>query len=93
MQMMTLDKLKSELMQNSEFKREYDSLEEEFKLIEALVEMRQKAGLTQEEVAQKMSTQKSNISRLESGSGNPGWKTLQKYAHACGFKIQLQYSQ
>lgn len=93
MQMMTLDKLKSELMQNSEFKREYDALEEEFKLIEALVEMRQKAGLTQEEVAQKMSTQKSNISRLESGSGNPGWKTLQKYAHACGFKIQLQYSQ
>lgn len=93
MQMMTLDKLKSELMQNSEFKREYDSLEEEFKLIEALVEMRQKAGLTQEEIAQKMSTQKSNISRLESGSGNPGWKTLQKYAHACGFKIQLQYSQ
>jgi len=93
MQMMTLDELKSELIQDPNFKREYDALEEEFKLIEALVEMRQKAGLTQEEIAQKMSTQKSNISRLESGSGNPGWKTLQKYAHACGFKIQLKYSQ
>jgi DNA-binding XRE family transcriptional regulator len=91
--MMTLDELKSELIQDPNFKREYDALEEEFKLIEALVEMRQKAGLTQEEIAQKMSTQKSNISRLESGSGNPGWKTLQKYAHACGFKIQLKYSQ
>jgi len=93
MQMMTLDELKSELIQDPNFKREYDALEEEFKLIEALIDMRQKAGLTQEEIAQKMSTQKSNISRLESGSGNPGWKTLQKYAHACGFKIQLQYSQ
>ncbi|NCN68022.1 MAG: helix-turn-helix transcriptional regulator [Thiomicrospira sp.] len=90
---MTLDELKSELIQDPNFKREYDALEEEFKLIEALIDMRQKAGLTQEEIAQKMSTQKSNISRLESGSGNPGWKTLQKYAHACGFKIQLQYSQ
>lgn len=92
MQMMTLDELKSELIQDPNFKREYDALEEEFKLIEALIDMRQKAGLTQEEIAQKMSTQKSNISRLESGPGNPGWKTLQKYAHACGFKIQLHYS-
>ncbi|WP_248851004.1 helix-turn-helix domain-containing protein [Thiomicrospira microaerophila] len=92
MQMMTLDKLKNELMQDPDFKKEYDALEEEFKLIEVLVDMRQKAGLTQEEIAQKIGTKKSNISRLESGTGNPGWKTLQKYAHACGFKIQLQYS-
>ncbi|WFE67798.1 helix-turn-helix transcriptional regulator [Thiomicrospira sp. R3] len=93
MQMMTLDELKKEAFKNSNVKKEYDALEEEFKLIKALVDMRQKAGLTQEEIAQKMSTQKSNISRLESGAGNPGWKTLQKYAHACGFKIQLKYSQ
>ncbi|WP_246261886.1 helix-turn-helix domain-containing protein [Thiomicrorhabdus cannonii] len=93
MQMMTLDELKKEAFKNPNVKKEYDALEEEFKLIEALVDMRQKAGLTQEEIAQKMGTQKSNISRLESGTGNPGWKTLQNYAHACGFKIQLQYTQ
>ena len=93
MQMMTLDELKVEALKDPNLKKEYDALEDEFKLIEALIDMRQKSGLTQEEIAQKMSTQKSNISRLESGSGNPGWKTLQKYAHACGFKIHLQYSQ
>lgn len=92
MQMITLDELKKEFMQDPAFQKEYDALEEEFKLIDALIEMRQKSGLTQEEIAQKIGTKKSNISRLESGSSNPGWKTLQKYAHACGFKIQLQYS-
>jgi DNA-binding transcriptional regulator YiaG len=59
MEMMTLDELRSELMKNPDFKREYDALEEEFELIKALVDMRQKAGLTQEEIAKKMGTQKS----------------------------------
>ena len=92
MQMMTLDELKIEIFKNPDAKREYDALDDEFKFIGALLDMRHKAGLTQEEIAQKMGTQKSNISWLESGNGNPGWKTLQKYAHACGFKIRLQYT-
>jgi transcriptional regulator with XRE-family HTH domain len=41
-------------------------------------------------VAQKLGTQKSNISRLERGSTNPSWKTLQNYAHACGFEISMK---
>ena len=92
MKMTTLSQLKAELMQDSDFKQGYEALDEEFQLIEALIDMREKSGLTQEQIAQKMGTQKSNISRLEKGTGNPGWKTLQKYAHACGFKISLQYS-
>jgi ribosomal protein L37E len=37
-----------------------------------------------------MGTQKSNVCRLETGSGNPSWNTLKKYAHACGFDITMQ---
>ena len=90
--MKTLTKLKQELIQDPEFKHQYEALEEEFQLIHALIDMRDQSGLTQAEIAEKMSTNKSNISRLEKGNGNPSWKTLQDYAHACGFKIQLQYS-
>ncbi|MED5460274.1 MAG: helix-turn-helix transcriptional regulator, partial [Pseudomonadota bacterium] len=35
----------------------------------------------------------SNISRLERGSSNPGWKTLQRYAHACGFELTVHVEQ
>ncbi|WP_083503322.1 helix-turn-helix domain-containing protein [Legionella londiniensis] len=53
--------------------------------------MRQKAGLTEEELAKRMGTQKSNVSRLEKGNSNPSWKTLEKYAHACGFDISMRF--
>ena len=92
MKMMSLDELKQEAFKNPHFKKEYDALEDEFQFIATLLTMRQKAGLTQDLLAEKMGTTKRSIIRLESGSGNPGWKTLQKYAHACGFKIQLQYT-
>lgn len=90
---MSLKKLKKQALQNPEVKNEYDQLENEFKLIDQLFTMRAKAGLTQEQVAKKMNTRKSNISRLESGNSNPSWSTLQKYAHACGFNLTLNINE
>lgn len=88
---MSLQNLKNKAFQNPKVKTEYDNLESEFELIDTLLAMRKKSGLTQEEVAQKMGTKKSNISRLEKGSNNPSWKTLQNYAHACGFEIFMKF--
>lgn len=90
---MNLNNLKNRALQNLEVKAEYEHLSEEFALIDSLISMRKKSGLTQEDVAQKMGTQKSNISRLEKGSGNPSWKTLQNYAHACGFEIFMKFKE
>lgn len=87
---MNIQHLKNRALANQVVKAEYDLLEAEFELIDALVTMRNKAGLTQDQVAQKLGTQKSNISRLERGSSNPSWKTLQNYAHACGFEISMK---
>src|SRR5690606_41414850 len=71
---------KKKALENAEVRKEYDSLQDEFNLIDQLVTMRTSAGLTQEEVANKLGTNKSNISRLEHGKGNPSWSTLNKYA-------------
>lgn len=65
-------------------------LESEFTLIDTLLSMRKKSGLTQEEIASRMGTQKGNISRLEKGNSNPSWKTIQNYAHACGFAVFMK---
>ncbi len=88
---MSIKHLKDKAFQNSEVKAEYDKLEPEFELIETLLAMRKKSHLTQDEIAQKMGTQKGNISRLEKGNGNPSWKTLQNYAKACGFEIHMKF--
>jgi DNA-binding XRE family transcriptional regulator len=90
---MSIQKLKDKAFQNLKVKHEYDLLEEEFFLIDTLLLMRKKSGLTQDEIAKKMGTQKGNISRLEKGRSNPSWRTLQNYAHACGFEIFMKVRQ
>lgn len=87
---MSLKKLKEKALQNAEVRAEYDKLESEFELIDTLMTMRSKAGLTQEALADRLGTRKSNISRLERGKGNPSWSTLEKYAAACGFRVKLE---
>ena len=87
---MSLHNLKQRALENLEVKAEYEKLTEEFAFINQLLTMRSQGGLTQEEVAKRMQTQKSNISRLERGNSNPSWQTLVKYAHACGFELTLQ---
>lgn len=87
---MSLQTLKKRALANPEIKAEYDNLEAEFKLIDQLISMHSQAGLTQEQVAECMNTQKSNISRLERGNSNPSWATLMKYANVCGCNLLLK---
>ena len=86
---MSIQHLKQQALANTEIRAEYDQLENEFAFIDQLLSMRAQAGLTQEQLAKRMHTQKSNISWLERGNANPSWSTLLKYAHACGFELSL----
>ena len=84
-----------EWKQDPVFKKEYDGLEEEFLLFDEMLKARQKAGLSQAEVAEKMGTKTPAIARLEAGGGNkkhsPSITTLRKYAKAvdCHLEIKL----
>lgn len=81
-------------MQDPEFEREYDALEEEFALFDQLLIARKAAGLTQAEVAERMGTKTSAVARLEAGGGNkkhsPSIATLQKYAQAVGCQLEIR---
>jgi DNA-binding XRE family transcriptional regulator len=76
------------------FREAYDALEEEYAALDALLRARKEAGLTQEQVAQRMGTTKSAVSRLEGSFGkathSPSFATLKKYAAACGKKLIIQ---
>ncbi|QEW06839.1 helix-turn-helix domain-containing protein [Nitrincola iocasae] len=89
--MSKLQQLKVRALQNPEVCQEYEALAEEFEFIDSLLKMRAAAGLTQEQLAERMGTKKSNISRLEKGGTNPSWGTLKKYAHACGFELSMSF--
>jgi transcriptional regulator with XRE-family HTH domain len=90
---MSFKQFKQKALENPEVRKEYEALQEEFSFIDQLITMRTKAGLTQEDVAKKLGTNKSNISRLERGRSNPSWQTLSKYAAACGFTVKLDVTE
>ena len=81
-------------MQRPGFKAAWEGLDEEYTAISELLQARKGAGLTQEEVATRMGTTKSAISRLEasirSDSHSPSFATLRKYAHACGKRLIIK---
>lgn len=86
-----LSKLSDEWFKNPEFVREYDALEEEFALATALIKARADAGLTQEELAQRMGTTQSAIARLEGGKSRPSTATLTKFAKATGTRLRVSF--
>ena len=87
----TVDDLHKKWMKNPKYRREYDALEEEFSLSTALIEARSQAGLTQEQVAQRMKTTQAAIARLEGEGSMPSTRTLEKYAKATGTKLKISF--
>ena len=92
---MTHEKLKSRALSRKAVKTEYDALEPEFALLREMLIARQKAGLSQSEIAERMGTKPPAITRLESslssGRHSPSIATLKKYAKAldCYLEIKL----
>jgi DNA-binding XRE family transcriptional regulator len=87
----TFKDFKTKALQNEEVKKEYDALKPLFAIKKQLVVARLDKGITQEEIAQKIGTSKSNISRLESLNNNymPNLATLIKYAEALGMRLDI----
>ncbi|KKT35742.1 MAG: Transcriptional regulator, XRE family [Parcubacteria group bacterium GW2011_GWA2_44_12] len=88
--MKTYRQLKSQLLKDKEIKRAYDALEPEFALISALIQKRIEKGLTQRQIADRVGTRQSAISRLESGAYNPTLGFLQKVASALESELQVK---
>ena len=85
-----LAQVKASLMADDEFRREYESLDEEFSVAAQLIEARMKANMTQEEVARRMGTTQSVVARLESGHPLPSLRSLRRYASAIGGKLEIR---
>lgn len=87
-----LKQFKARALARPEVRREYDQLAEEFAFLDEILKARAEAGLTQTEVAERIGTTQSAVARLESGSGkhSPSLATLEKYASALGYKLQLR---
>ncbi len=80
---------KKRLLEDPEFKKEYDILEPEYKLASSLIRLRLAKGLTQEQLAGLLNTKQESIARLESGNSLPSLSTVRKVAQALDAELEI----
>ncbi|PJC28386.1 transcriptional regulator [Candidatus Shapirobacteria bacterium CG_4_9_14_0_2_um_filter_39_11] len=81
---------KEVFLKDPEVKVEYDRLQPEFAVIEAILRARLKRGVTQKKLAQRLKTKQSAISRLESGTANPSLNFLKRLAEALDSRLEIK---
>ena len=78
-------------LQDPEFKKEYEALQPEHAIIQAIIDARKQSGLTQKELSKRTGIAQSDISKLERGNANPSIRTLQRLAVGMGMKLRLEF--
>lgn len=90
--MRSYKQFKARLLRDREIRKAYKELEPEFELVRLLIRKRLENGLTQHELARKVGTKQSAISRLESGRYNPTVEVLRKIARALNADLKISIS-
>lgn len=80
---------KKKLLEDPEFRKEYEALEPEYKLASTLIRLRLAKGLTQEQLAKLLNTKQESIARLESGGSLPSLSTVRKVADALDAEVEI----
>lgn len=82
--------IKKRKARDPEFAENFESGYEQFKIGVMLKQAREDAGFTQEELAEKLKTKKSAISRIENHAEDIKLSTLEKFANALGKHLRLE---
>lgn len=89
---LSFDTYKKQVLKDPKLKAEYDRLQPEFAIIDALIKSRIKNNLTQKELAKKIGTKQSVISRLEIGRANPTFSFLKRLAKALNTNLEIRFN-
>ena len=85
------DDFLKEQLQDEEFRKEYEALQPERAVIQAIIDARQNSGLTQKELSERTGIAQGDISKLENGNANPSIRTLQRLAEGMGMMLKIEF--
>jgi len=88
-EMTSYSELKKEWMKDPNFKKAYEALEPEYAIIRAIIKKRIENKMSQKDLAKKLGTKQSAISRLESGTYNPTLSFLKKLSTALNTELKI----
>jgi len=85
------DDFLQEQLQDPEFRKEYEALQPERAVIQAMIDARRTSGLTQKELSERTGIAQGDISKLENGNANPSIRTLQRLASGMGMTLKVEF--
>lgn len=81
---------KEKALRNPEVKAEYDSLEAEYDIIQAMIDARINQHMTQKDLSAKTGITQADISRIENGTRNPSLAMVKRLAEGLGMQLKLE---
>lgn len=88
--MTNFSEFKEELLKDPEVGKEYDALEPEFNIIQAMIDTRKQQNMTQKELSKRTGITQADISRIENGTRNPSLNMLKRLADGMGMYLKLE---
>ena len=89
--MITYKEYKNKCLEDSNFKKEYDDLEPEYDIINAMIKARKEKGLTQKQLSELTGISQADISRIENGTRNPSLGMIKRLAAGMGMQLKLEF--
>ena len=90
--MARISELHQKWMKEPKYRKAHADLEGEFALEKAVIADRNRAGLTQSELAHKMGTTQQVVARMEGGRFQPSLRTLHRLAQATGSRLSIRFA-
>ena len=82
---------KKRALQNPKVKAEYDALQPEYDIIQAMIDARVQQNMTQKDLSAKTGITQTDISRIETGTRNPSLSMVKKLAQGLGIQLKLEF--
>ena len=80
-----------ELAKDPDLKKEYDALETEYDIIQAMIDARKSRNMTQKQLSEKTGITQADISRIENGTRNPSLEMMKRLAKGMGMVLKLEF--
>lgn len=85
------DELLAEQLDGPESKAGWDVLQPELAIAQAMIDARERSGMTQQKLSEMTGISQADISKLEHGVANPSIKTLQRLAAGLGMVLHIEF--
>lgn len=78
-------------LEDPEFKAEWEALQPELSLVQAMIDARKVSGLTQKELSERTALLRQTSASWKTGNANPSLRTLQRLAAGMGMQVKIEF--